>query len=138
MTDPDVLILKDELDDLRESLSYWRREAAGLEDLAEEMRKVAADLRREVDILGDPFIPIRRLHNTSTWEGNAARQSRQRLDTNEGRFRGATRSIEGLAASLSADAGTTSSRAVRARREESAYFRQVVDIELELGLFDHI
>lgn len=89
---------------LREETA-WAQRAADLDGQQRDMREVARRLSEELTPLNNLFLPIRELHNTSTWEGNAATQSRTRLDGYENQYEAAVRSINGLIDSLNSRAG---------------------------------
>lgn len=125
--------LVEDLTEALESQRQWATRAAGIEATVAEMREVARQLRGEITALGDPFTAIQGLHTPATWTGNAATQSRQRLDTHEERFRDAVRSVETLATSLSDDAAELGRDASGARAQESARRSNARAIENQLA-----
>lgn len=101
----------------------WNRLADGYAAEQVEMRRVARALRAEITPLNNLFMPIRGLHDSTTWEGNAATESRRKLDTHEDRFGSAVTSINGLASDLDIRAGELAGEESRARGS-AAYFER--------------
>jgi len=120
-----------------EQASYWNGKADDYGQAAQRMRQIAGQLRTEVSALTDLFGPIRRLHTTATWQGNAATLSRNRLDVHEDRHRFAVRAIEGIANDLDADASTADHHASQARSNERHYRQEALKIEIEMGALDN-
>ena len=74
-----------DLDRALRSMRYWDGRANAYVALAEDMRRTARELDASVAPLDGVLAPVRDLHVPSTWEGNAATQSRLRLDAAEDR-----------------------------------------------------
>lgn len=93
---------------------YEGRERAA-EDRAEELRSVARNIDAQTGPLRQVFLPIRGLHTATTWEGNAATQSRTRLDIHESRTSGAITTLDALVDDLYAEATRADADASSAR-----------------------
>lgn len=121
---------QDQLDAAISSMHYWSRRAQTLEATAADMRRVARGLERETDKLYNLFLPLRLVHTASTWEGNAATLSRQRLDGHEAQFNAALQMINGLITELTSGASTTSASASTARRHQEQHRQTAYLIEV--------
>lgn len=102
-------------DDHYDDLWRWQRNERDAEARAAELRLVAEGIKTEMVPLDGLFISINGLHNSTTWEGNAATQSRTRLDTNEGRVSQARDMLNGLVLDLEAEEAQAEGQAAVAR-----------------------
>ncbi len=127
-----------DLDRALQSMRYWDGRADAYIALAEDMRRTARELDASVAPLDGVLAPVRDLHVASTWEGNAATQSRLRLDATEDRCASAVRTIHHLIADLQDEAVAVSARADDARDRQRQYRLTASRIEVELGAFDDV
>ncbi len=127
-----------DLDRALRSMRYWDGRANAYVALAEDMRRTARELDASVAPLDGVLAPVRDLHVPSTWEGNAATQSRLRLDAAEDRCSSAVRTIHHLIADLQDEATIASARADEARDQQRQYRLTASRIEVELGAFDDV
>ncbi len=88
--------LQRELARSRQSLNYLNNHAESHDSNALRMRQIAARLTNEIQPLRTVFTPLRQLHTSHTWEGQAATASRRRLDQHEIRHTAAIRGIDRL------------------------------------------
>lgn len=95
---------------------------------AEQARALARDLTATVAPLRSLFDGIRSAHTPATWEGNAATQSRSRLDTHEIRTAQAVRQIDALIDELT-------DRAYQLEQQRNAGLDQIEDIRWQLAMF---
>ena len=127
-----------ELDRALRSMRYWDNRADEYSELAQDMRRTARELDNAVAPLDGVLRPVQDLHTASTWEGNAATQSRIRLDAHQDRCASAIRTIHHLIADLDDEARTASVRADDARDRQRQYRLTASRIEVELGAFDDV
>jgi len=118
--------------------THWGDKADEYGQAAQRMRIVAGRLRFELTALHDLFGPIRNLHTTGTWQGNAATLSRRRLDAHEDRHNSAVRAINGIADDLDTEASAADHQATQARQNETYYRQQATRIDVEAGAFDDV
>lgn len=125
--------LRRELQDLRSQASSDRRGASNADQAAADMRRVADQLETAVSPLTRVFAPIEGLHDTSTWEGNAAAASRVRLGSLIGQTESANRSVGTVIVDLRGAAAIHEATADRLWGDYSAATRQVNGLEDILG-----
>ena len=128
--------LRHELQDLRAQAGGNRRGAANADHLAAEMRRVADHLDQAISPLKNLLSPIRGLHTPSTWEGNAADASRDRLEDLVAQTAWATGSISSVADDLRAAASVQEVTADRLWGDYTAANRQIRGLEDLLGTGD--
>jgi len=105
---------------LNRHLSQLSGEAWAAEQRAETLRSVASQMTNNIDPLRGVFTPVHRYHTVNTWEGNAATQSRTRLDTHEGRTTGAITTLDGIVDDLYDAAALADGAASSARSQASS------------------
>lgn len=125
-----------DLERAQQSMRYWDGRADEYSARAAEMRRTARELDAAASTLDRVLAPVQNLHVTSTWEGNAATQSRLRLDAHHDRLTTAIRTIDLLIGDLESEATTASVRASNASDEYTRYRQRVGRIEVELGALD--
>lgn len=128
-----ITSLQYELASANSSRNYWRGRAGDLETKAIDMQRVARSLEGEVGRLNNLFLPIRHVHNASTWQGNAATLSRQRLDAHEARFSSAITMLNGVITELGGAATENIHKAAAARSNESHHRRRARSLVLEIN-----
>lgn len=120
------------------SMRYWDRQAGLESELAEQMRRIAHELDASAAPLDHVLAPIRDLHTPQTWDGNAATQSRRRLDAHEDRCATAIRAVHYVIDDLQTQAQAASRRAQDAWENHRSYQRTASRIEVELDTHDSL
>ena len=120
------------------NMGYWQRVVEQTSDRAEELRQIARALDFEVQPLRTVFSPLRGLHTAQTWEGQAATNSRNRLDEHELRCVTAIRAIDTLVDDLESEALQAESRAATAASSYDTMRRTAATLEIQLGRLDDV
>ena len=130
----EVRRLENEIRDIR-----WvdRQRSTRIETLrgnAREATHVRGQLVEQRQALHYLFMPIRGMHTARVWQGNAATESRRRLDLHEERFQAALRAVDVSVEQLEVHAATVERQV---RDEQSASYRANREIDmLERALRD--
>lgn len=116
----------------------WDLNADQFADKANNMQRVADELDRVSEPLFHVIRPVRDLNTTSTWDGNAAIQSRRRLDIHQDRTNATLRTVDRLADDLRSDARIATYHSSQARDRQHDARRTAARIEIELGRLRNI
>jgi len=131
---PEILTsLNDDIEAEQRSMRSWGNLADGYTQTIIDMQRVSRLLQAEVTALHNLFLPIRSLHTTATWEGDAATLSRQRLDTTESRFAAALAMINSLIGDLRGEIIATERLRTNARANEDAHRREANALQTTLN-----
>ena len=98
-------------------------------DHAAQARALAQSLTNTVQPLRSLFDPIRSLHTTTTWQGNAATESRVRLDGHEARTNQAVRQIDALIDDLE-------QLALQLEQQRNAGLSEIEDLRWQMYLLE--
>ncbi len=107
-------------------------------DRAADLARVRLYIERRAEPLTNVLSPIDGLHKDQTWQGNAADQSRTRLDGHHTRLNTATARIDQILDDL---ASARRSAITEHENAESTAYRlllEIRDIEYHLGRFDDV
>lgn len=121
--------LEDVLEQSEAELSRLHDQVELHGEYAARARAVAGQLTDNVAPLRSLFDGIRSLHTTATWQGNAATESRSRLDVHELRTTQAVRQIDALIDELV-------ERAQQFERQRSAGLGQIEDLRWQVHLVE--
>ncbi len=127
-----------QLNQTYETIRRWTDAAHQFESEAEDARRLARELGDELAKLRGLFDPVRTLHTRATWEGNAADQSRRRLDQHEDQFTIGRWQIDRLIDQLETKALTAARAAEASRDSIDSAQRTAWNLEAELGQRDTI
>lgn len=121
----EIADLEREIERLGHNAGYWQTMQTNAESKAQAMDTVAEQLAIHSNPLLTVFRPIENLHNVTTWEGDAATQSRTRLGTHIERVSDALAMIDGLISDLEVEAGKAHSHASDAEGLANYYRTQL-------------
>lgn len=121
--------VEDEIAEHHAELSALHSEVNQYGEYAEQARALARELTNTVAPLRSLFDGIRSLHTTATWQGNAATESRSRLDIHEIRTAQAVRQIDALIDELT-------DRAHRLEQQRSAGLGQIDDLRWQIYMLE--
>lgn len=124
--------LRREIADLSFRIFRYSELQGAQEGLAADMRRVAGNLEFHVGPLRGVFAPVRSLHTPATWTGNAATQSRTRLDDHETRCNHAISSIDNMIEDLHEQAQAASTAAAGYRSDVTSLRQDLFRVENEL------
>lgn len=127
-----------ELAETYADIRQWSDSAHRFEATAEDARRIAHLLDDEIGQLRRIFDPVRALHTSSTWEGNAADQSRRRLDRHEDQLTIGLWQIDRLVDQLETKAIAATRAADASRDSIDSAQRRAWSLEAELGRHDTI
>ena len=97
--------IQSQIDGFEGSRDYWARQEAYWDERNEALRACASAIDTNMAPLPQVLEPVERLHNSHTWEGTAANQSRTRLGMHGERARAAITTLDALVDDLQAEAG---------------------------------
>lgn len=121
-----------------DTIRRWTDAAHQFEAEAEDARRLARNLGDELVNLRRLFDPVRDLHTTATWEGDAADHSRRRLDQHEDQFAIGLWQIDRLIDQLDTKAIAATRSADASRDSIDSAQRKAWSLEAELGRLDTI
>lgn len=133
----DIDRIETDIASYRGSRDYWTSVETTADDRAADCRRVASAIRANTDPLSTVLQPVFDLHTTHTWEGNAATQSRNRLDIHSERATGAITTLRGLATDLEAEAAVAALRADTAAQEVANYAWKITMAQDDLQAARH-
>jgi len=125
-TSPDV---EQRLDDHQDQITRLQAQRELDGDHAAQARSLAANLTATVQPLRSLFDGIRSLHTPTTWQGNAATQSRIRLDAHEARTYQAIRQLDALIDDLE-------DRALQLEQLRSTRLGEIEDLQWQVYLLE--